>query len=81
VGEAGAVSRADALFFFGEEAHAAFESARGAGFSGLLFHENDFDRLAAAVSAYLRRGDLVLLKASRGMALERLAELILREDQ
>jgi UDP-N-acetylmuramoyl-tripeptide--D-alanyl-D-alanine ligase len=76
VGEAAARSRADALFFFGDEARPAFDEARAAGFTGLLLFETNFDRLARAAKAYARPGDLVLLKASRGMALERLAELM-----
>lgn len=76
VGEAAARSRADALFFFGEEAEAAWEAAREAGFKGPLVHENDFDRLGVAALGAVKAGDLVLLKASRGMALERLADLI-----
>jgi UDP-N-acetylmuramoyl-tripeptide--D-alanyl-D-alanine ligase len=76
IGGACASSRANALFFFGEETRPAFEAATSAGFAGPILFETDFDRLAAAVKAYLRAGDLVLLKASRGMALERLAERI-----
>lgn len=76
VGEAAGLSRADALFFFGEEARASSEAAREAGFKGPLFHENDFGRLGESVRASVKAGDLVLLKASRGMALERLAELL-----
>jgi UDP-N-acetylmuramoyl-tripeptide--D-alanyl-D-alanine ligase len=77
MGEAAGRSRADALFFFGEEARPAFEAARLAGFRGLVVFETDFDRLLAAVRAYLAPGDLALLKASRGMALERLADALL----
>jgi UDP-N-acetylmuramoyl-tripeptide--D-alanyl-D-alanine ligase len=76
VGAACAASKASALFFFGEECRPAFESARAAGFPGLVLFETDFDRLAAAVKAYVREGDIVLLKASRGMALERLSETL-----
>jgi UDP-N-acetylmuramoyl-tripeptide--D-alanyl-D-alanine ligase len=74
MGETAGKSAADALFFFGEEAKPAFEAARLAGFKGPVFFETDFDRLLAEARAYLRSGDLVLLKASRGMALERLAD-------
>jgi len=76
VGEAAARSKADALLFFGDETRPAFEEAQAAGFTGLLLFETNFDRLARAAKAYARAGDLVLLKASRGMALERLAELM-----
>ncbi len=78
VGEAAGRSRADALFFFGEEARPAYEAAIEAGFAGPVAHEEDFDRLGRAAREAIRPGDLVLLKASRGMALERLAELLNR---
>ncbi len=74
VGAAAAKSKADALFFFGEETHAAFDEAKSAGFKGLAMFETDFDRLARAVKAFVREGDLLLIKASRGMALERLVD-------
>jgi UDP-N-acetylmuramoyl-tripeptide--D-alanyl-D-alanine ligase len=77
MGEIAGKSAADALFFFGEEAKGAFEAARLASFKGPVFFETDFDRLLAEARAYLRKGDLVLLKASRGMALERLADGLL----
>jgi UDP-N-acetylmuramoyl-tripeptide--D-alanyl-D-alanine ligase len=76
MGSVAGESRAEALFFFGEEAKPSFESARGAGFKGILRYETDFERLRGAVSAYLRPGDLVLVKASRGLELERLVDAI-----
>lgn len=76
VGARGGTSKADALFFFGEETRVAFEKARESGFRGLCVFETDFDRLRASVRSFLRPGDLVLLKASRSMALERLADAL-----
>jgi UDP-N-acetylmuramoyl-tripeptide--D-alanyl-D-alanine ligase len=77
MGEAAGKSSADALFFFGADARPAFEAARLAGFRGLVVFETDFDRLLAGLRAYLAPGDLALLKASRGMALERLADALM----
>ena len=76
MGETAGRSEADALFFFGEETRPAFDAARLAGFRGLAVFETDFDRLLAAVRGYIAQGDLALVKASRGMALERLAEAL-----
>jgi UDP-N-acetylmuramoyl-tripeptide--D-alanyl-D-alanine ligase len=76
IGKTAGKSAADALFFFGEETRPAFDSARASGFRGLLVHETDFDRLRDTVRAWLKPSDLILLKASRGMELERLAESI-----
>ena len=80
MGEIAGKSAANALFFFGEETRPAFEAARLAGFPGLVLHETDFDRLVRAVRAYLAPGDLALLKASRGMALERLGDALSPEE-
>jgi UDP-N-acetylmuramyl pentapeptide synthase len=77
MGERAGRSAADALFFFGAESRSAFEAARLEGFRGLCFFETDIDRLLAALRAYLKKGDLVLLKASRGMALERIADALM----
>ena len=75
VGEAAGRSKADALFFFGDETIPARDAALAAGFRGKLLQTGDFDALRDAVRDFVRPGDLVLLKGSRGKALERLGPL------
>lgn len=82
MGRRAASSSADAVFFFGDETEASLEAAlavkasdpAGAGMS--LFHTSDLKALVDAVLGYLREGDLVLAKASRGLALERFTDAL-----
>ncbi|MFZ2635797.1 MAG: UDP-N-acetylmuramoyl-tripeptide--D-alanyl-D-alanine ligase [Rectinemataceae bacterium] len=76
LGMKAAASKADALFFFGEESRQAFDAALSAGFKGLLRHFDSIEALRDETLGYLRSGDLLLLKASRGLALERLADAV-----
>ncbi len=71
-------SRADALLFFGAETVEAARAAREAGFAGPVVQTEDFDELARAAAELAREGDLWLLKASRGMELERLTDILRR---
>ena len=70
----------DLLFTFGDEAAAI---ARGAVEGGLdpeaVMHTGDRERLRAMVAEALRDGDVVLVKASRGMRLEGVAADIEKE--
>ncbi len=77
IGAAAAASRADALFFFGDETRPGYEEAVAAGYAGRLCFETSFDALRGSVASFLRAGDLLLLKASRGMELERLSDALL----
>lgn len=77
VGERAAKSPASALFFFGDEMEAAFESVTDSGYSGYSCWTSDYESLVEALKNYLEKDDLVLLKGSRGMALERLTDLII----
>lgn len=74
LGELLAESRADKVFLFGREtaATARFLESKGMDF----FHTENIDELSLALDRYLQTGDLVLLKGSRGCALERLSEML-----
>jgi UDP-N-acetylmuramoyl-tripeptide--D-alanyl-D-alanine ligase len=75
VGRALAASRADMVFLFGEETAAAAEILGRAG-GKAYFYTTNMKELAGALEACVRPGDLVLLKGSRGNALERLSEIL-----
>ncbi|HCO48262.1 MAG TPA: UDP-N-acetylmuramoyl-tripeptide--D-alanyl-D-alanine ligase [Spirochaetaceae bacterium] len=87
IGMKASLSKAEGLFFFGEEARASFEAAQSASCSAggdagsgrMIFHTNDIESLKSAVLSYLKDGDLVLVKASRGLALERFTEALFAE--
>ena len=77
VGRYAADSRADALFFFGDESAAAYAAAKEAGgTTGMIEWTADFDDLRMGVESYVRRGDLVLVKGSRAAEMERLTEVL-----
>ncbi len=63
---------AERIFLFGSEMKAAFEALKRQGRA--VFHTTDFQELKTAVMEYVAAGDLVLLKGSRGMELERLTD-------
>ena len=63
---------AERIFLFGPEMKAAFNAMSHRG--SAVFHTTDFQELKTAVMDYIAAGDLVLLKGSRGMELERLTD-------
>ena len=69
-------SGADRVFLFGREITAAapYLEAKGKPF----FHTDNIEKLSEALDRYVQTGDLVLLKGSRGCALERLTEMLVR---
>lgn len=69
VGQKAAENKIDAVFTYGER---ALETAKGAKDFGVaeVRSFSDKQELAKDLSAYLREGDAVLFKASRGMKLE-----------
>jgi UDP-N-acetylmuramoyl-tripeptide--D-alanyl-D-alanine ligase len=67
-------SRLDRIFLFGREMEAGETVCRDLCPSRLALWTAEIDRLIPAVRAEVRPGDLVLIKGSRGMELERLLE-------
>lgn len=74
LGELLAVSKADRIFLFGKETVAVarvLESKRRD-----FFYTENIEELSFALNHYVQTDDLVLLKGSRGCALERLSEML-----
>lgn len=65
------------LFAVGKKAAVIARAARDAGLTRVMEFA-DVDTAAAAVKSFLKNGDLVLLKASRSMRLERIGEALKR---
>ena len=76
IGSLLAKSRADGIFLFGGEIEAAVPLLR----NKTVFFTKEIEELSAALDNFLSDGDLVLLKGSRGCALERLTDTILTRD-
>ena len=62
----------DAVFLFGEEMEAAWTALAGSPAEKKTRWLTDIDELGAVVERFVRSGDIVLLKGSRGLELERL---------
>ncbi len=73
LGAQAAAAGVRALATFGPRSRATAEAARAAGLAD-AFHTEDVDELVRWARTTLSRGDVLLVKASRGMKLERLVE-------
>lgn len=78
VGDMSLVSGADQIFCYGKNAKYIAKAAAKGGAS--VFHTEDKTELCSAIRAYLRPGDLILFKASRGMHLEDCIKEIFRQE-
>jgi len=67
-------SKADKVFLFGKEIEAAASCM--ALNDKPYFYSDNIEKLSAALDSFVQKGDLVLLKGSRGCALERLTEML-----
>ncbi|MCL2758975.1 MAG: UDP-N-acetylmuramoyl-tripeptide--D-alanyl-D-alanine ligase [Treponema sp.] len=68
------VSMAKKIFLFGKEIESAAECLKDNGRD--FFYVNDIDALSCALDGCVNQGDFVLLKGSRGCALERLSDML-----
>lgn len=81
IGGLAAKSGADFVIFAGDEMKAAYEKASSVEKSRKFFHvsgkdENAVKKIAQIINRLASSGDLILLKGSRGMGLERVIPLI-----
>lgn len=77
LGECAAATRIDRLLAVGEQAEHVAEGALRAGMSPHQIAEcRDFDALLAVLDCWLGAGDVVLVKGSRGMRMERIVQWI-----
>jgi UDP-N-acetylmuramoyl-tripeptide--D-alanyl-D-alanine ligase len=74
LGDLLSVSAAEKVFLFGEEIKAAVKNIANNGKS--YFYSSDITELSDAINSYVKKGDLALLKGSRGCALERLSDML-----
>jgi len=68
----------DMCFLFGAEMGKAFEELKEQNMKVWLYWTDDFDALLAELKGKVKGGDVVLLKGSRGVQLERLVEPLLK---
>jgi UDP-N-acetylmuramoyl-tripeptide--D-alanyl-D-alanine ligase len=72
IGAEAARAGLDAVLLFGPEMSEAYEEMRRLGYPGLLEWTTDFAALRGRLLAIVKPADLVVIKGSRGMELERL---------
>jgi UDP-N-acetylmuramoyl-tripeptide--D-alanyl-D-alanine ligase len=75
IGRRAAQCRVDRLFAIGRRASQIAEAARDRGLKSVV-EITDVEPAAAAVKEFARPGDVVLVKASRSMRLERITEAL-----
>ena len=65
---------AGVCFLYGQEMTACYDSLKQSGFE--VYHSTDKDEISAQLKAYIRDGDVLLFKGSRGMRMEEIAQAI-----
>lgn len=71
-------SGADEIYFFGDEISEAAKTVEGKCGKFFLYKNSEIERLRKELSKKIRKGDFVLLKGSRGLALERLEDVLIK---
>ncbi|MDR2211036.1 MAG: UDP-N-acetylmuramoyl-tripeptide--D-alanyl-D-alanine ligase [Spirochaetaceae bacterium] len=79
LGEQLASSRADLIFLYGREMQGAAEALKEKNVP--FFYERTLEALRTLAAGQIRPGDLVLLKGSRGCALEGLTNTVLLQEE
>ena len=79
VGDMAANSEVDALFCFGKESF--YLAQRAAMQEVAVYHTEDRRELCRVIRQYLRPGDVILFKASRGMHLEDCIDVIFEQEE
>jgi UDP-N-acetylmuramoyl-tripeptide--D-alanyl-D-alanine ligase len=74
IGELLSESKAGGIFLYGNAVKSAADILDGKKIK--YFYTNNMDELSRALDGYVQKNDLVLLKGSRGCALERLSEML-----
>ncbi len=75
-----AIKNSDAsLFLYGKEFEKSYKNRVKTG--KFIFCSSDFEEMKDALLAYIKEGDLIVLKGSRGMALERFLEIIKKNNR
>ncbi len=80
VGEKILESGIDGVFLFGKETEAIRESLEEGNFDGFCFYAETYEELRRQVEKFISPGDIVLVKGSRSMKLERLREILQTQE-
>lgn len=81
VGRAVALNGVDLLVTVGEKARWIAAGARDSGFRGTIRETDDAEAALAVIKPFLQANDVVWVKASRGMKLERIAQALTRQEE
>ena len=76
IGQQAVLPEPEIIYFFGEEMKTAYEAALETQYAGNFIYTVNYSELEKRVPGSLEDGDLVLIKGSRSMNLDKLAEKI-----